>query len=33
MPLKVESDPPGATIYLLDKAIGETPVTISQPQL
>ncbi|MEW8344382.1 MAG: PEGA domain-containing protein [Candidatus Thiodiazotropha sp.] len=33
MPLKVESDPPGATIYLLDKAIGETPVTISQQQL
>ncbi|MET0071306.1 MAG: PEGA domain-containing protein [Candidatus Thiodiazotropha sp.] len=33
MALKVESDPPGATIYLLDKAIGETPVTISQQQL
>lgn len=31
--LKVESDPAGATIYIMGKAMGETPLTISQQQL
>jgi hypothetical protein len=33
MPLKVESDPPGATIHIMGKAVAETPTTISQQQL
>ncbi|MES9992023.1 MAG: PEGA domain-containing protein [Candidatus Thiodiazotropha sp.] len=33
MPLKVESDPPGATVHILGKAVGETPITLSQQQL
>lgn len=33
MPLKVESDPAGATVHILGKAVGTTPITISQQQL
>ncbi|MES9944638.1 MAG: PEGA domain-containing protein [Candidatus Thiodiazotropha sp.] len=33
MPLKVTTEPSGARIYIMGKAIGETPATISQQQL
>ncbi|MCM8882059.1 MAG: PEGA domain-containing protein [Candidatus Thiodiazotropha sp.] len=33
MPLKVESDPTGATVFIMDKPVGETPITISQQQI
>ncbi|MCU7877980.1 MAG: PEGA domain-containing protein [Candidatus Thiodiazotropha sp. (ex Lucinoma borealis)] len=33
MPLKVESDPIGATVFIMDKPVGKTPITISQQQI
>ncbi|MCU7891284.1 MAG: PEGA domain-containing protein [Candidatus Thiodiazotropha sp. (ex Ustalcina ferruginea)] len=33
LPLKVESDPTGATVFIMDKPVGETPITISQQQI
>jgi hypothetical protein len=33
MPLKVESEPSGATVYIMGEAIGETPITISQQRI
>ncbi|MCU7930324.1 MAG: hypothetical protein KZQ90_05950 [Candidatus Thiodiazotropha sp. (ex Codakia rugifera)] len=33
MPLKVESDPIGATVFIMDKPVGETPITIPQQQI
>jgi len=31
--LKIETDPPGATLYILGKPIGKTPITITDTQL
>ncbi|MCU7868823.1 MAG: PEGA domain-containing protein [Candidatus Thiodiazotropha sp. (ex Lucinoma borealis)] len=31
--MKVESDPTGATVFIMDKPVGETPITISQQQI
>ncbi|MEW8030461.1 MAG: PEGA domain-containing protein [Candidatus Thiodiazotropha sp.] len=33
MPLKVATEPSGATVYVMGKAIGETPISIPQQQL
>ncbi|MEL0583885.1 MAG: PEGA domain-containing protein [Candidatus Thiodiazotropha sp. (ex. Lucinoma kazani)] len=31
--MKVESDPIGATVFIMDKPVGKTPITISQQQI
>lgn len=33
MPLHIETIPSGATVYIMEKAIGETPIDITQSQL